>query len=137
MRNATTWWIIALVMFLLDLYVYQALRLVSQNATEKARMVIHIAYWVISALTLATILSFPYVQALQTSRVFRNYIFSILVGLFFAKILGSVFFLADDLRRGALWLMTKIFPDTGVRYMDETSSIPRSTFLSWVGLGIK
>lgn len=55
MRNATTWWIIALVMFLLDLYVYQALRLVSQNATEKARMVIHIAYWVISALTLATI----------------------------------------------------------------------------------
>lgn len=136
MRNATTWWIIALVMFLLDLYVYQALRLVSQNATEKARMVIHIAYWVISALTLATILSFPYVQALQTSRVFRNYIFSILVGLFFAKILGSVFFLADDLRRGALWLMTKIFPDTGVRYMDETSSIPRSTFLSWVGLGI-
>lgn len=92
MRNATTWWIIALVMFLLDLYVYQALRLVSQNATEKARMVIHIAYWVISALTLATILSFPYVQALQTSRVFRNYIFSILVGLFFAKILGSVFF---------------------------------------------
>lgn len=136
MRNATTWWIIALVMFLLDLYVYQALRLVSQNATEKARMVIHIAYWVISALTLATILSFPYVQALQTSRVFRNYIFSILVGLFFAKILGSAFFLADDLRRGALWLMTKIFPDTGVRYMDETSSIPRSTFLSWVGLGI-
>ena len=136
MRNATTWWIIALVMFLLDLYVYQALRLVSQNATEKARMVIHIAYWLISALTLATILSFPYVQALQTSRVFRNYIFSILVGLFFAKILGSVFFLADDLRRGALWLMTKIFPDTGVRYMDETSSIPRSTFLSWVGLGI-
>ena len=136
MRNATAWWIIALVMFLLDLYVYQALRLVSQNATEKARMVIHIAYWVISALTLATILSFPYVQALQTSRVFRNYIFSILVGLFFAKILGSVFFLADDLRRGALWLMTKIFPDTGVRYMDETSSIPRSTFLSWVGLGI-
>ena len=136
MRNATTWWIIALVMFLLDLYVYQALRIVSQNATEKTRMVIHIAYWVISALTLATILSFPYVQALQTSRVFRNYIFSILVGLFFAKILGSVFFLADDLRRGALWLMTKIFPDTGVRYMDETSSIPRSTFLSWVGLGI-
>lgn len=136
MRNTTTWWIIALVMFLLDLYVYQALRIVSQNATEKTRMVIHIAYWVISALTLATILSFPYVQALQTSRVFRNYIFSILVGLFFAKILGSVFFLADDLRRGALWLMTKIFPDTGVRYMDETSSIPRSTFLSWVGLGI-
>ncbi|WP_026770636.1 metallophosphoesterase [Asinibacterium sp. OR53] len=136
MRNATTWWIIALVMFLLDLYVYQALRIVSQNASEKTRMVIHIAYWVISALTLATILSFPYVQALQTSRVFRNYIFSILVGLFFAKILGSVFFLADDLRRGSLWLMTKIFPDMGVRYMDETSSIPRSTFLSWVGLGI-
>jgi hypothetical protein len=136
MRNVTTWWIIALVMLLLDLYVFQALKMVSQSAGEKMRMTIHLTYWLVSALAVAVILSFPYIQALQTSRVFRNYVFAILVGLFFAKILGSVFFLADDLRRGALWLMTKIFPGTGARYMDDTNGIPRSAFLSWVGLGI-
>lgn len=136
MRNASTWWIIALVMLLLDLYVYQAMRVVTQNTHERTRMVVHVGYWVVSALTLAVVLSFPYIQTLQTSKLFRNYVFAILVGLFFAKILGSVFFLADDLRRGALWLMSKIFPGTGAQYMGEENGIPRSVFLSWTGLAI-
>ncbi len=136
MRNASTWWIIALVMLLLDLYVYQAMRVVTQNAHERTRFIVHTSYWVLSALTLAVVLSFPYIQTLQTSKIFRNYVFAILVGLFFAKILGSVFFLADDLRRGALWLMSKIFPGTGAQYMGEESGISRSVFLSWTGLAV-
>jgi len=92
MRNASTWWIIAAIMLLLDLYVYQALKTVTQNSSDKARMAIHVTYWVISLLTLAALLSFPYIQALQSSKVFRNYVFAILVGLFFAKLVGSVFF---------------------------------------------
>jgi hypothetical protein len=136
MRNASTWWIIALIMVLLDLYVYQALRTVTQNSNEKLRMTVQITYWVISGLTLVALLSFPYIQALQTSKLFRNYVFAILVGLFFAKILGSVFFLVDDLRRSGLWLLSKILPDTGAQFMGEGNSIPRSTFMSWLGLGI-
>lgn len=136
MRNASTWWIIAAIMLLLDLYVFQALKTVTQNSNEKARMAVHVTYWIVSGLTLAALLSFPYIQALQTSKVFRNYVFAILVGLFFAKLVGSIFFLTDDLRRGALWLMSKLFPDTGARYMEEGSAIPRSTFLSWAGLGV-
>ncbi len=136
MRNASTWWIIALIMVLLDLYVYQALRTVTQNSNEKLRVVVQISYWVISGLTLAMLLSFPYIQALQTSKVFRNYVFAILVGLFFAKILGSVFFLVDDLRRSGLWMLSKILPDTGAQFLGEGNSIPRSTFMSWLGLGI-
>ncbi len=136
MRNASTWWIIALIMILLDLYVYQALRTVTQNSNEKLRITVQITYWVISGLTLAALLSFPYIQALQTSKLFRNYVFAILVGLFFAKILGSVFFLVDDLRRSGLWLLSKILPDTGAQFMGEGNSIPRSTFMSWLGLGI-
>lgn len=136
MRNASTWWIIALIMFLLDLYVYQALKTVTSQSGEKLRMVVNIAYWIISGLTLAALLSFPYFQALQASRVFRNYVFAILVGLFFAKILGSVFFLVDDLRRGGLWLLSKLLPDIGAQYMGDGNSIPRSVFFSWLGLGI-
>ena len=136
MRNASTWWIIALIMVLLDLYVYQALRTVTQNSNEKLRVAVQISYWVISGLTLAMLLSFPYIQALQTSKVFRNYVFAILVGLFFAKILGSVFFLVDDLRRSGLWMLSKILPDTGAQFLGEGNSIPRSTFMSWLGLGI-
>lgn len=136
MRNAGTWWIIALIMLLLDLYVFQALRTVTQNSSERLRTWIHVSYWVISLFTLAALLSFPYIQALQSSKLFRNYIFAILVGIFFAKLVGSLFFFTDDLRRGSLFLLSKILPDTGARFMGEGNGIPRSTFLSWLGLGL-
>lgn len=137
MRSATSWWIIALVIFLLDLYVFQALKTVSQQGSERGRQAIFITYWVVSFFTIATMLSFPYLQFLQTSKVFRNYVFAILIGLFLAKLIGSLFFVADDIRRGALLLMNKIFPLSGAQYMGpEGQVIPRSTFLSWLGLGL-
>jgi hypothetical protein len=136
MRNASTWWIIAAIMLLLDLYVFQALRTVTHNASERARTVIHITYWVVSGLTLLALLSFPYIYTLQTSKLFRNYVFAILVGLFFAKLVGVIFFLTDDIRRGALFLLGKVLPDTGARFMGEGNTIPRSTFMSWLGLGL-
>ena len=137
MRSATSWWIIALVIFLLDLYVFQALKTVSQQGSERGRQAIFITYWVVSFFTIVTMLSFPYLQFLQTSKIFRNYVFAILIGLFLAKLIGSLFFVADDIRRGALVLMNKIFPLSGAQYMGpEGQGIPRSTFLSWLGLGL-
>jgi predicted MPP superfamily phosphohydrolase len=137
MRSATSWWIIAVIIFLLDLYVFQALKTVSQQGSERGRQAIFISYWVVSFFTIATMLSFPYLQFLQTSKIFRNYVFAILIGLFLAKLIGSLFFVADDIRRGALLLMNKIFPLSGAQYMGpEGQGIPRSTFLSWLGLGL-
>ncbi|MEN9686559.1 MAG: hypothetical protein RLZZ28_2345 [Bacteroidota bacterium] len=136
MRNASTWWIIALIMVVLDLYVFQALKTVTQNSSERSRIIIHTAYWILSALTLVAVLSFPYIQALQTSKLFRNYVFAILVGLFFSKLIGAVFFLTDDLRRGSLFLLKTVMPDTGARFMGDEHAIPRSSFLSWLGLGL-
>src|SRR5882762_8968097 len=122
MRNTSGWWIVILIMLLIDLYVFMAVRTVSQNSGDKTRITIYSIYWVISAAGVITILLFPYVQAFQTNIVFRNYIFAILVGLFFAKILASTFFLIDDLRRGALWLMAKIFPNTGADFVQQRPS---------------
>lgn len=137
MRSATSWWIIALIIFLLDLYVFQALKTVSQQGSERGRQAVYITYWVVSFFTIATMLSFPYLQFLQASKIFRNYVFAILIGLFLAKLMGALFFVADDVRRGALLLMNKIFPLSGAQYMGpEGQGIPRSTFLSWLGLGV-
>ncbi len=136
MRNASTWWIIAAIMLLLDFYVYQALRTVTQNNSDKARLAIYIAYWVISALTLASLLSLPYVMSLQSSVFFRNYVFSILVGLFLAKFIGSVFFLMDDIRRLFTWITVKFFLTPAKPMVSGSQSIPRSVFMSWLGLGI-
>ena len=43
-------------MILLDLYVFQALKAVSNNAADKTRIAVQTGYWVISALTLITLL---------------------------------------------------------------------------------
>lgn len=136
MRNAGTLWVIAAIMLLLDWYVFQAVKTVTQPLGEKWRMLIHGAFWVISALTLVSILCFPFIPALQQSKIFRNYVFAILVGLFLAKLLGSIFFLTDDLRRGALWLIAKVFGNSGGDMLAEGQSLSRSTFLSWAGLGL-
>ncbi|CAN5841476.1 metallophosphoesterase [soil metagenome] len=136
MRSTSGWWIVILVMLLIDLYVFMAVRTVSQNSSDKTRITIYSIYWLVSAVGVITILLFPYVQALQNNIVFRNYIFAILVGLFFAKALASVFFIADDLRRGALWMMSKMFPNTGADFVQQKSSISRSAFFSWLGIAV-
>ena len=135
MRNANTWLIIACIMLVLDFYVYQAIKTVSQNSTERTKWIIQIVYWGISMLTLASLLSLPYIQALQTNKIFRNYVFAILVGLFLAKLISSTFFLLDDIRRLFAFVFSKISTQQVVTATTE-NSIPRSTFLSWMGLGI-
>lgn len=135
MRNPAFVWILAAIMLLLDWYVFQAIKTVTSNSAYKVQLTVKCIFITISALTILSILLFPYLQILQTNKFFRNYIFAILVGLFFAKIVAVIFFLVDDVRRGAIWLMSKIFPETGAQYMSDDQTIHRSTFLSWMGLG--
>lgn len=136
MRNWTGWWIIIAVMIVVDIYFFMAVRTVTQGGSDKTRIAVYTAYWTISALAVTTIVLFPFVQALQNNVVFRNNVFAILVGLFFAKLLGSVFFLLDDVRRGGLWLMSKIFSSTGAHFADNGNNISRSSFLSWTGIAL-
>lgn len=68
MRNTGTIWIIAGIMFLLDLYVFQAIKSVSQSLNERTRLLVFGTYWVISGLTIVLLLSFPYIQSLQSSK---------------------------------------------------------------------
>lgn len=136
MRNAGIWWIIALVMVGIDLYVNQAIRVVMQPLSDRGRTIVSVGYWAISALTILSLVLFPYISYLQHSGFFRTYILSMVVALFFAKMVALLFFFADDIRRGLLWLMGRVFSRTGAQYMNSEGDIPRSAFLSWLGLGV-
>ncbi|MFY7900282.1 MAG: metallophosphoesterase [Chitinophagaceae bacterium] len=136
MRSAGTWWIIAAIMLLLDVYVYQAIKTVNQNSSEKARIVTQYVYWFIALATLISLISLPYIQFLQTNKIFRNYVFAIMVGLFLSKMVGSVFLLVDDIRRIFMWIVGKIAASKEIHATDEMNGISRSVFLSWMGLGV-
>jgi predicted MPP superfamily phosphohydrolase len=136
MRSTSTWFIIAAIMLVLDFYVFQAVKTVSQNSSERTKNIIHYTYWAISILSIITIILYPYIQIFQTSKFFRTYIFSILVGLLIAKIIAMVFFLIDDGRRGVLWTVKKVLPESESQLNIEENNISRSVFLSWLGLGL-
>lgn len=136
MRNTGTLFIISAIMLLLDFYVFQAIKTVTTHTNDRIKLWIHSIYWIISIATVLSILSFPFISFLQNSKIFRNYIFAILVGLFIAKILAVVFFLIDDVRRLIMFAISKMAPTTGAHFADNADYISRSTFLSWLGLGI-
>ena len=122
-------------MLALDFYVFQAIKTVSHNASDRTRVTFYLIYWLLAAATIATIILFPYVQTLQTSKFFRNYIFSIMAGLFIAKLVSSSIFLVDDLRRVVMWVMSKFVTVKNTKDLAENANISRSVFLSWLGLG--
>ncbi len=140
MRSGVTWWIIAFVMLMLDVYFFQAVKTVSQSASPFSKTTIQFTYWAISVLTLASLISLPYITFLQTNKIFRNYVFAILIGLFLAKLIGSVFFLIDDIRRLFVWIVQQFTTPKAIVPANEgistDTNIPRSMFLSWVGIGM-
>jgi uncharacterized protein len=135
MRNSGFIWIIIGVMVLLDFYVFQAVKLVSQGASPKTKLGIYIVYWVISGSMVAILALLPLLNFDAWPRSVRNYIFATIVGLFFAKLIAAVFFLVDDLRRLIQWASGKLFFRNTEGENLDSGGITRSVFLSWLGLG--
>ena len=134
MRNSGFRWIIMVIMVLLDFYVFQAIKVVSQGAPPKIRITIYALYWTISIVAILLLALLPYISYEAWPRSVRTYLFATIVGLFFAKVIAVVFFLVDDIRRLIQWASGKImFQNTeGEAIGDER--IARSVFLSWLGL---
>ena len=138
MRNGLTWWIIAAIMLLLDVYVFQAVKNVSQYSSPLTKTIIQSVYWGFTVLALVSLISLPYIQALQTNKIFRNYVFAIFIGLFLAKLIGSTIFLLDDIRRLFTLIIKQFTAPKAVMPAPNAidNGIPRSTFLSWMGIGL-
>jgi predicted MPP superfamily phosphohydrolase len=135
MRNTPFWWILIGLMIVLDIYIFQAVRLLAQPAGQRTRLVIYSAYWSISAAALIVLLLLPYFQFSQQSRFLRSTIFAIVLGLFFAKVIAALFLLIDDIRRGVQWIATKLFfRNTEGEQLQEGTGISRSVFMSWLGI---
>ena len=122
-------------MLLLDSYIFQAIKAVSQSASPRVRMVIYTVYWTITALAVISFLLFAFTDQSFLGKTFRTYMFAIFIGLFMAKIVTVLFVFMDDIRRGILWIFGKVFAGkTSAAAVAAEDGISRSTFLSWLGL---
>jgi predicted MPP superfamily phosphohydrolase len=136
MRNLGFIWIVMAVMVLLDLYVFQVVKLVSQGATPKTKLVIFTLYWAASATALVLLALLQVIDIDSWPKNLRTYLFATIIGLFFAKLVASVFFLLDDIRRVIQWASGKLFFRNTEGENLESEGVTRSIFLSWLGLGI-
>lgn len=137
MRNKTGWLIVVGFMILLDLYVFQVVKFLTQGAADRTRMIIHGIYWTVSIAAATMMFLLPYINYELWPKNARSYVFATIVGILFAKLIAATFFMVDDVRRGALWLMGRIFPNFGPKFIEEQGTlISRSAFLSWLGVGI-
>ena len=135
MRNAPALWIFLGIMVLLDIYVFQSVRVITQPMLPRNRSYIHTAYWVLSAAVLALLLLLPFLHFERQSRFTRTTMFAILAGLFFAKLFAAFFFVLDDLRRGFQWIYVKFFGSgEAATALQNGEGISRSVFLSWAGM---
>ncbi|MBK8142491.1 MAG: metallophosphoesterase [Chitinophagaceae bacterium] len=135
MRNYPFWWIFISFMVLLDVYFFQVLKVITHSASSRTRLFIHTGYWIVSIGAILMLLLLPYLQFDRQAKLAKSTIFAMIAGLFFAKLIASLFFVVDDVRRGIQWAGTKLFfkpKEAGITPVGD--GISRSVFLSWAGM---
>jgi len=128
--------ILILVMLLIDWYVFQAVKLVSQQASTRIRFIIYGLYW---AVTVSAVVFFLFGSTFNIDnwpKSLRTYLFATLIGLFIGKFIAATVFLVDDLRRVLHWSGGKLYYQFVQNENFSSSTISRSTFMSWLGLGL-
>ena len=136
MRSTGFIWIIAVIMAAIDFYVFQIVKLLCQDSAPRTKSIIFTCYWVISISVIVLFILLPFFDTERWPKNLRNYLFATIVGLFFAKVLASVFFLVDDLRRAIQWTVAKIFFRNTEGDSQVSDGISRSVFLSWLGISL-
>jgi predicted MPP superfamily phosphohydrolase len=122
-------------MVLLDIYVFQAVKVISHPLSSRFKLIIYTIYWAMSISAIVVLLILPYLHFDNQMKFIRTTIFAIVLGLFFAKLIASVFFLVDDVRRLVQWAAGELFfQNTEGEQLQEGEKISRSIFLSWAGV---
>jgi predicted MPP superfamily phosphohydrolase len=132
MRTGLNTIILVVILILLDIYVFMAVKAIFSGSSSRVRSIVFGAYWVVSALVLLTIVLLPYLNWQEWPANARSYILTFIVGLSFAKLLAAVFLLLDDGRRGVQWLITRFSTADASQVM--VPDISRSKFFSQVAL---
>lgn len=122
-----------MLMVLLDIYVFQAVKIIAHPASGRTKTIIYAGYWVLSVAAIVVLLVLPYLHFSHQEKILRTTIFAIILGLFLAKLVAALFFLIDDIRRGVQWTIGKLSSREGGS-SNEGERISRSVFLSWAGM---
>ena len=92
--------IVSLIFLLIDIYVYQAIKLSIENVSGIWRQVAIYSYWSFTAITLACFWLYHFGNPDQYGRVFRNFLLVVVFMNYFSKFFAAIVLLLGDLWRG-------------------------------------
>ncbi len=136
MRRFSGSWVLLILILLIDLYIFQAVKLTAQTASPKIKVIVFGLYWALSAAVVITLVILPYMDWDNLPKAFRAYWIATVIGLFLSKFLTVIFLVADDLRRVLQWGGGKLFYQFIENESFKSGGISRSVFMSWLGLTV-
>jgi uncharacterized protein len=125
--------ILILIVFLVDWYVFQAIRTVAQNLLVRHQRLVYGIYWALFALTAFTIVFFSLTRGTPPSH-FKTYLVSTMFILFACKAVVVLFLLVDDGLRLMKFIAGFFSAPAPGSPEPGQAAISRSAFLSKLGL---
>ncbi len=136
MRNRPFLWIIIIVMFVIDFYVFTSIRSMFVHGS-KTRVAYTIVYWSLSAIAIGGMLLLPYLHAEGQNKLLRSTVTVLVFAFFMGKLLAAFFFCMDDVRRIVQWVAGRLFTNNNEISEiagEKENQISRSSFLTWMGI---
>jgi uncharacterized protein len=123
--------IVAILLFLIDLYLYQGIIKVKQEKSSGFKKQIFYFYWVVSAITLLSLLIYHFVNPEEIGKNLRNFIMVWIFMNYFSKFFGVIFLFIDDIIRFFKWIFHFFKnPEPEPEEERERKKISRSEFLA-------
>ncbi len=132
MRSWRMVWMVVIIALLMDWYIFQAIKVVTQGSSLRWQTIIYSIYWGFAILAMIIFGLMRFIR--QYIRRLQGYIFFGVLGLCFAQLLACVFLLIDDARRLVLWVASFFSAHPDARTLSD--GISRSVFLCWLGIGV-
>lgn len=121
--------IVGIILILIDIYVYQAFKVIAKDLSSFGRRIVHLGYWLITIIALAAFFSYNLLAPNLFPQQLRYFMIVGVTIIYFAKIFTITFLLFDDFIRLGKWIV-KLFSKKEVIDGAESSKITRSQFLA-------
>jgi uncharacterized protein len=123
-----------LILFAIDLYVFQGVKILLQGKSAATQRTVSMIYWVVAVFCLSVILIGNIYDWHRWDKGFRTYSFAFIVTVYFSKLFVVLFLLVDDVLRIFRWTGNVV---TNAFSGDEKKHIPggisRYEFLTKLG----
>ena len=130
--------IIFCVLLLIDCYVFQAVKSVCKNSSEKTKKSIYRIFGSVT-IFISLVLLFTFILDYHSwNKAFREYVFAFIVIIYFSKIFVLPFLIIDDIIRFFRWMISFIRTKRNISEIPikRSHTISRSRFLSYAGITI-